>query len=104
MFGPPCPQCSSCYLWLPGKDGEACECGWPRSGSSPLEPPKPMGGLTPTAYYNLAATIATIVDQGGDYYIQHERGYWLRAAKGCRGTLHYHVSNQVPLSITNPSS
>lgn len=29
MFGPPCHKCGSEFGWLPGKDGEKCECGWP---------------------------------------------------------------------------
>ena len=28
MFGPFCPKCHANYGWLPGKDGEQCQCGW----------------------------------------------------------------------------
>lgn len=31
MFGPPCHNCGSDEDWLPGKDGEACRCGWPKT-------------------------------------------------------------------------
>lgn len=40
MFGPPCHNCGSDENWLPGKDGEACRCGWPNKANTEANEPK----------------------------------------------------------------